>query len=97
MAINYPITARYPPILYIIKGVTYEIRSFETNVDGPYVVGRTSLSFKDNKRPEGNRIIIEVNGSVYTLTYNNNNKKYYVEAKIFTSTSIYIIKILSIK
>lgn len=79
------------------QGVTYEISSFETKVEGAYVVGRTSLSFKDNKIPKGNRIIIEVNGSVYTLTYNNNNKKYYVDAKIFTSTITYIIKILSIE
>lgn len=85
------------PNFILSSRVTYEIRSFETNVDGPYVVGRTSLSFKDNKRPEGNRIIIEVNGNVYTLTYDNDLNKYYVDAKIFTSTSTYIIKILSIE
>jgi hypothetical protein len=77
------------------QGVTYEIYSFSTKVTGPYIVGRTSLSFKDDKIPKGNRIIIEVNGSVYTLT--NHSNIYYVDAIIFKSMNVYKIKILSIQ
>lgn len=77
------------------QGVTYEINSFVTKVEGGYIIGRTSLSFKDNKLPKGDRIIIEVNGTVYTLTVHNNT--YYVDAKIFTSMDAYKIKILSIE
>ena len=76
-------------------GVTYEINSFVTKVEGGYIIGRTSLSFKDDKIPKGDRIIIEVNGSVYTLT--NYRNTYYVDAKIFTSMNVYKIKILSIE
>ena len=77
------------------QGVTYEINSLVTKVEGGYIIGRTSLSFKDNKIPKGDRIIIEVNGSVYTLT--NYRNIYYVDAKIFTSMDTYKIKILSIE
>lgn len=77
------------------QGVTYEIASLCTKVVGGYIIGRTSLSFKDDKIPKGDRIIIEVNGSVYTLT--NYRNIYYVDAKIFTSMDTYKIKILSIE
>ena len=77
------------------QGVTYEINSFVTKVEGAYIIGRTSLSFKDNKIPKGDRIIIEVNGSVYTLT--NHSNIYYVDARIFTSMNVYKIKIVSIE
>lgn len=83
------------PNFILSSGVTYEIVSFVTKVEGGYIIGRTSLSFKDNKIPKGDRIIIEVNGSVYTLT--NHSNIYYVDAKIFTSMDTYKIKILSIE
>lgn len=77
------------------QGVTYEIASLSTKVVGSYIIGRTSLSFKDNKIPKGDRIIIDVNGGVYTLTRYRDT--YYVDALIFTSMDAYKIKILSIE
>lgn len=77
------------------QGVTYEIASLSTKVVGSYIIGRTSLSFKDNKIPKGDRIIIDVNGGVYTLTKHGNI--YYVDEKIFISMNTYKIKILSIE
>lgn len=84
----------FPNFIYH-QGVTYEIDSFVTRVKGTYIVGRTSLSFKGTNLPKGDRIIIEVNGTVYTLTRHKDT--YYVEALLFTSTSTYTIKILSIE
>lgn len=79
------------------QGVTYEIISFVTKVEGGYIIGRISLSFKDTNLPKGDRIIIEVNGTVYTLTRHKNSNTYYVDVKIFTSMDAYKIKILSIE
>lgn len=84
----------FPNFIYH-QGVTCEINSFVTRVKGAYIVGRTSLSFKDNNLPKGDRIIIEVNGTVYTLT--RHDAIYYVDALIFTSMDAYKIKILSIE
>ncbi len=84
----------FPNFIYH-QGVTYEIISFVTQVKGAYIIGRTSLSFKDTNLPKGDRIIIEVNGTVYTLTRHGDT--YYVGAIIFTSMDTYKIKILSIE
>nr|DAH41592.1 MAG TPA: hypothetical protein [Caudoviricetes sp.] len=84
----------FPNFIYH-QGVTYEIISFVTKVKGGYIIGRTSLSFKDTNLPKGDRIIIEVNGTVYTLTRRRDT--YYVDAIIFTSMDAYKIKILSIE
>lgn len=84
----------FPSFIYH-QGVTYEINEFVTRVKGAYSVGRTHLSFKDNNLPKGDRIIIEVNGTVYTLTRHGDT--YYVDAIIFTSMDAYKIKILSIE
>lgn len=84
----------FPNFIYH-QGVTYEINSFVTIVKGGYIIGRTSLSFKGTNLSKGDRIIIEVNGTVYTLTRHKDT--YYVDALIFTSMDAYKIKILSIE
>lgn len=84
----------FPNFIYH-QGVTYEIISFITRVKGAYIIGRTSLFFKDTNLPKGDRIIIEVNGTVYTLIRYRDT--YYVDALIFTSMDAYKIKILSIE
>lgn len=57
----------------------------------------TYLKFKDNKMPKGDRMIIEVNGTVYTLVRQLNYNRYILKELIFTSDGIYTIKILSIQ
>lgn len=75
------------------QGKKYEINSFYTST----LAGASYLYFKDNKVPNGEKMIIEVNGTVYTLVKQTDYNRYYIKAWLFTAGSTYIIKILSIE
>lgn len=79
---------------YILhQGEKYVIQNF-------YTATRFSscyLYFKDNKIPNGEKMIIEVNGIVYILNKEAQYNRYRIDANLFTSVGTYIIKILSIE
>lgn len=81
------------PNYILYQGEKFEIRSFTT-----YNRGKTYLRFKHNKLP-GEKMLIEVNGIVHTFVKDSaaTSEQYYTEAALFTSSSTYIIKILSIE
>ena len=85
------LTSNY--IMY--QGEKYEILSFYTYIK----FSKTYLSFKNDKMPNAEKMIIEINGTVYTFIRDegNTNKRFRIATSIFTSTSTYIIKILSIE
>lgn len=81
------------PNYILYQGEKFEIRSFTT-----YYTGKTCLRFKGNKLP-GEKMLIEVNGIVCTFVKDSASsvEQYYTEALLFTSTSTYTIRILSIE
>lgn len=81
------------PNYIMYQGEKYVIQNFYTST----LFGASYLYFKDNKMPNGERLIIEVNGTVYTLEKPTNHNRYYIKANLFTSVGTYIIKILSIE
>lgn len=83
------------PNYIMYQGEKYEILSVYTYTR----FGKTYFSFNNNKMPKGQKMIIEINGTVYTFIRDEGitNKRFIIETSIFTSTSTYIIKILSIK
>lgn len=83
------------PNYIMYQGEKYEILSFYTYIQ----FSKIYLSFKNNKMPNAGKMIIEINGTVYTFIRNEGitNKRFRIETSIFTSTSTYIIKILSIE
>lgn len=79
---------------YILhQGEKYVIQNFYTATR----FSRSHLYFKDNKIPNGEKMIIEVNGIVYTLNKEAQYNRYRIDANLFTSVGTYIIKILSIE
>ncbi len=79
------------PNYFYHQGTKYEIKSFYSTY------GITHLYFKDNNMPNGEKIIIEVNGTAYTLEINADYMRYYINKMLFTATGTYVIKILSIE
>lgn len=75
------------------QGEKYEIQDFYTST----LFSTTYLTLKDNKMPKGDRMIIEVNGTVYTLVKQVEHNRYILKERIFQSDGTYTIKILSIK
>ena len=83
------------PNYIMCQGEKYEILTFYTYNR----FSKTYVSFKDNKMPNAEKMIIEINGTVYTFLRDEGvtNKRFRITTSIFTSTSTYIIKILSIE
>lgn len=75
------------------QGEKYVISYFYTSTG----YHRSYLSFKENKLPEGDKMVIEVNGTVYTLVKRVSTREYTTAASLFPSVGTYIIKILSIE
>ena len=83
------------PDYIMYKGEKYVIKYFYALAHFPM---ESYLSFQDNKVPNGERLIVEVNGTVYTLTKQTNSNQYSISgAALFTSVGTYTIKILSIE
>lgn len=79
---------------YILhQGEKYVISNFYTATR----FSRCYLYFKDNKIPNGEKMIIEVNGTVYTLNKEAKFNRYSIATNLFTSVDTYVIKILSIE
>lgn len=79
---------------YILhQGEKYVINIFYTTT----IFGKSYLYFKNNKIPNGEKMIIEVNGIIYTLNKEAQYNRYRIDANLFTSVGTYIIKILSIE
>lgn len=72
------------------QGTQYEIATFYTT---PF--GVSLLTFQIV--PPFATIVIEVNGKKYTMVKNEDTGSFKISANIFTDTSTYIIKILSIE
>ena len=81
------------PDYIMYQGEKYVIQNFYTST----LFSTSYLYFKDNKMPNGERLIVEVNGTVYTLVKPANHNRYDIKASLFTSVDTYIIKILSIE
>lgn len=81
------------PDYIMYQGEKYVINTFYTST----LFGASYLYFKDDKMPNGERLTVEVNGTVYTLIKNTNVNQYYIKASLFPSVGTYIIKILSIE
>ena len=81
------------PDYIMYQGEKYVISYFFTS-SGYH---RSYLSFKNNKIPNGDKMVIEVNGTVYTLVKRAATNEYHTAASLFTSVGTYIIKILSIE
>lgn len=83
------------PNYIMCQGEKYEILAFYTYTR----FRKTYVSFKDNKMPNAEKMITEINGTVYTFLRDEDvtNKRFRITTSIFTSTSTYIIKILSIE
>lgn len=79
---------------YILhQGKKYKIIMFYTTT----LFGASYLKFEDNKIPNAEKMIIEVNGTVYTLVKQADYNRYYIKASLFTKLTTYTIKILSIE
>lgn len=74
------------------QGTQYEIAAFYTT---PY--GISLLIFQNNVILPATTIVIEVNGKKYTMVKNEDTGSFRIRDNIFTDTSTYIIKILSIE
>lgn len=81
------------PDYIMYKGEKHVIKHFYALANFPMV---SYLSFQDNK-VLSKRLIVEVNGTVYTLTKTDSNSYSISGAALFTSVGTYIIKILSIE
>lgn len=81
------------PDYIMYQGEKYVISSFYTSSG----FHRSYLSFKHSKIPNGDKMVIEVNGTVYTLVKRASTNEYRIGASLFTSVGTYIIKILSIE
>lgn len=77
-------------IMYL--GEKYVITQFYTYSS----TGDSMLYFQDNKIPNGIKMLVEINGTVYTLVKQPGYHRYYIKARLFTSVGTYTIKILSI-
>lgn len=81
------------PDYIMYQGEKYVIFHFFTSS----AYHRSYLSFKSNKIPNGDKMVIEVNGTVYAFVKRFSTNEYISGAQIFTSVGTYIIKILSIE
>lgn len=81
------------PDYIMYQGEKYVISHFFTS-SGYH---RSYLSFKNSKIPNGNKMVIEVNGTVYSLAKRVSTNEYNIGKQLFTSAGTYIIKILSIE
>ena len=75
------------------QGEKYEITYFRSLI----LSDETGITFKDAKILNGERIIVEVNGTVHTFVKNNDSGSYTCSVRIFTTEGTYTIKILSIQ
>lgn len=75
------------------QGTKYEIDSFYSSS----FYKASHLYFKDNNMPNGEKMIIEVNGTAYTLEKQTDYMRYRIATTLFTATGTYAIKILSIE
>lgn len=75
------------------QGEKYEIDEFHSK----YFEERTDLFFKNNKSPNCEKIIIEVNSTIYTFVKPTGSVPYTITERIFTEAATYTIKILSIE
>lgn len=80
------------PDYIMYQGEKYVISYFFTS-SGDH---RSYLSFKNNKMPNVNKIVLEVNGAVHNLVKRESTREY-TGVTIFTSVGTYIIKILSME
>lgn len=79
---------------YILhQGEKYVIDIFYTTTR----FSKSYLYFKDDKIPKGEKMIIEVNGTVYTLNKEVQYNRYSIATTLFPSAGTYTIKILSIE
>lgn len=90
---GYGAYGKISPDYIVHQGEKYVIQNFYTATR----FGASYLYFKDDKMPNGEKIIIEVNGTIYTLVKRAGYNGYYIAASLFTSVGTYIIKILSIE
>lgn len=89
-----PLMAHYPLTLYTIKGKNIISHIFYTIP----AYNRNFVYFEGNKSPKGDSLIIEVNGTVYTLMKKAESNFYSnFDVSIFPSEGTYTIKILSIE
>lgn len=78
------------PNIIKYQGVSYTINVFHSVYD-------TIMAFANNKMPPISTIVLNINGTRYTLTKDNKFKNFSTSATAFTSQKTYKIKIISMQ
>lgn len=81
------------PDYIMYQGEKYVISYFFTSSGS----SKSFLNFENTKILNGDKMVIEVNGTVYVLVKMALSNEYIIDAMLFTSVGTYIIKILSIE